>query len=280
MRILVSNKYFPSQALFADGSAAAPSISFVSKTNTGFYLASGLLAASQNGALSFYLSSGGGLVASQLTLDTSSADVILARDAANTLAQRNGVSGQIFRPYRTYTDASNYERLNIGADISGLGSNTFGVVTQASGTGTARPLYLGTLGSVVVGLVTNGTTRWTVNASGHLISSGNRLQPIQGADVASANNLALGADGNVFEITGTTQINLISNLNWQNGSTVTLYFTSNPVVKHNQATSTTDITIQLAGAVDFSATAGDTLTLQLGEIGGTQAWREIGRAVI
>lgn len=107
-----------------------------------------------------------------------------------------------------------------------------------------------------------------------------RVVKNQGADVASANNLVLGSDGNVFEITGTTQINLISNIAWENGSQVTLLFTSTPTVKHNQATSTTNITIQLAGAVDFVATAGDTLTLCLCEIGGTQAWREISRAVI
>ncbi len=114
---------------------------------------------------------------------------------------------------------------------------------------------------------------------GSIIAGSGRIQGFQGADVASANNLVLGA-GNVFEITGTTQINLISNLSWQNGSQITLLFTSTPTVKHNQATSGTNITIRLAGAVDFVATAGDTLTLVLSEIGGTQAWREVSRAVI
>jgi len=114
---------------------------------------------------------------------------------------------------------------------------------------------------------------------GSIIAGSGRILGFQGTDVASANNLVLG-QGNVFEITGTTQINLISNLSWQNGSQVTLLFTSTPTVKHNQATSGTNITIQLAGAVDFVATAGDTLTLMLSEIGGTQAWREVSRAVI
>lgn len=118
-----------------------------------------------------------------------------------------------------------------------------------------------------------------ITGAGTFITAG-RILGAQGADVASANNLALGSDGNVFEITGTTQINLISNVGWQNGSKITLLFTSTPTVKHNQTTSSTDITIQLAGAADFAATAGDTLTLVLSEIGGTQAWREIGRAVI
>src|SRR5882672_10454126 len=36
-------------------------------------------------------------------------DTYLTRDAANTLAQRNGVNAQTFRIYNTFTDASNYE---------------------------------------------------------------------------------------------------------------------------------------------------------------------------
>jgi hypothetical protein len=60
------------------------------------------------------------------------ADTFLARDAANTLAQRNGVNAQTFNLYHTYTDASNYERgiftwvsniLTIGTDKLGTGSN-------------------------------------------------------------------------------------------------------------------------------------------------------------
>jgi hypothetical protein len=59
-------------------------------------------------------------------------DTFLARDAANTLAQRNGVNAQAFNLYNTYTDASNYERgfmrfvsnvLTIGAEAAGTGTN-------------------------------------------------------------------------------------------------------------------------------------------------------------
>jgi hypothetical protein len=125
------------------------------------------------------------------------------------------------------------------------------------------------------GTVTNQTL--AINAQ---TSINGRLNQKQGADVASANNLSLGLDGNVFEITGTTEIQLISNVGWQNGSMVILLFTSTPTVKHSTATSSTNITILLAGATDFVASGGDTLTLMLCEIGGTQAWREIARAVI
>ena len=101
----------------------------------------------------------------------------------------------------------------------------------------------------------------------------------QGADVASANNLVLGIDGNAFEITGTTQINLIANTGRVNGAIVNLIFTSNPTVKNGQATSGSNITILLAGAADFVASSNDVLTLMLCEVGGTQAWREVCRSV-
>lgn len=108
---------------------------------------------------------------------------------------------------------------------------------------------------------------------------GRRLQTKQGADVASANNVTLGGDGSVFEITGTTTINLIANTNWQNGSEVTLLLENGITVSHNTASSGSNITILLAGAANFTTTAPSVLKLLLSEVGGTQAWREVSRTV-
>lgn len=107
-----------------------------------------------------------------------------------------------------------------------------------------------------------------------------RVLEAQGADVASANDMTLGNDGNTFEITGTTTINTIVTTGWTLGSLVTLIFTSTPTVKHNVAGGASTAVILLAGAADFSATAGDTLTLRYSDQGGTFAWREVGRAII
>lgn len=88
-----------------------------------------------------------------------------------------------------------------------------------------------------------------------------QLQLAKGANVASANNLVLGTDGNVFTITGTTQINLISSTNWQAGSVVYLAFAGALTVKHNQAVSGANKPILLHGAVDFVTAANSLLTL-------------------
>ena len=65
-------------------------------------------------------------------------DLILRRDASGILAQRNSTNAQTFRLYRTYTDASNYERLGL------LTTNTtrYTITSQNAGTGSARSLEI------------------------------------------------------------------------------------------------------------------------------------------
>lgn len=93
---------------------------------------------------------------SKLTLGASS-DVILARDAANTLAQRNGLNAQTFNIYNTYTDASNYERLDVG-----FSAGAFRISAENAGTGAARSLTFGTA----------NTDRWQIGgATGHFVAS-------------------------------------------------------------------------------------------------------------
>jgi len=101
-----------------------------------------------------------------------------------------------------------------------------------------------------------------------------RLQGDKGADIASANDITLGDDGNYFDITGTTQINTIAATNWQAGSVIILQFDASVTVAHN--TAGTGASILLSGASNFSATADDTLTLVYD---GT-TWRETARTVI
>jgi hypothetical protein len=111
----------------------------------------------------------------------------------------------------------------------------------------------------------------TVKATGLIMAS--RLQTAKGAAVASANNMTLGSDGNMFHITGNTQINTIASTNWQGGSKITLLFDSNPTLKH--ATAGTGAALKLAGAADFAAVSDSTLSLVYDSSAGY--WYEIGR---
>lgn len=82
-------------------------------------------------------------------------DLTLRREAANTLALRNGTAANSVRFYNTYTNASNFERTIVGY----VGDNTFYLASQALGTGTVRNITL----------ATGGVFRWSVvGTSGHL----------------------------------------------------------------------------------------------------------------
>jgi hypothetical protein len=74
-------------------------------------------------------------------------DLLLNRDAANTLALRNGTNAQAFRVYNTFTSATDFERGNIFWD-----SNVLKIGTEKAGTGTARALEF----------QTDGTTKFTI----------------------------------------------------------------------------------------------------------------------
>jgi hypothetical protein len=92
-----------------------------------------------------------------------SPDLFLFRDAANTLAQRNGTNAQAFRIYNTYTDASNYER---GVFDWANNPNTLTIGTQQAGTGSARSLRLITQGDANLLFITNNVTRFDVSSAG------------------------------------------------------------------------------------------------------------------
>ena len=99
----------------------------------------------------------GGLLTFCSTVGAATFDLRLEREAANTLAQRNGVNAQAFNLYNTYTDASNYER-----GFMRFVSNVLQIGAEKLGTGTARALAF----------QTDGTTRLTIAAAGGVFVQG------------------------------------------------------------------------------------------------------------
>ena len=124
---------------------------------------------SVNAANVFYVSSAGDLYANNFRTTSNNgsygigSDALVYRDAAATLAQRNGTTQQIFRLYNSYTDSSNFERLtltgvagssvNITAETLGTGGDNLDVVITAAGTGGVQ---FNTSGSVKAYIDSNG----------------------------------------------------------------------------------------------------------------------------
>ena len=89
-------------------------------------------------------------------------------------------------------------------------------------------------------------------ASGRIVT-GVRREWAKGADIASAAALALGTDGNLFKITGTTTITSFTGVP-QAGAEVTLWFSGATKVTHGS-------NIKLIGGLDFYTDADSLLTL-------------------
>lgn len=127
-------------------------------------------------------------------------DVVLTRDAANTLALRNSTNAQAFNVYNTYTDASNYERGRFA-----YVSNVLEIGHQAAGTGTAsRSTAIfggGASNKIVLGqfqqdFQLSGVSEFAISASGISTTSGNYIgfssstSASSGADTAFARHAA------------------------------------------------------------------------------------------
>lgn len=112
---------------------------------------------------------------------SSTPDIILARDAANTLAQRNSTNAQTLRIYNTFTDASNYERgfMRWNANVLQIGSESAGTGVARSVTVTsADHLDLASAAARSVRIAPAGSTTWLFNSSGHLIAGADNTSDI------------------------------------------------------------------------------------------------------
>jgi hypothetical protein len=74
-------------------------------------------------------------------------DARFYRDAADVIAQRDGANAQTFRWYRTFTDASNYERgalktqsgiIELAAETAGTGTDDLDLQLSPAGAGLVR----------------------------------------------------------------------------------------------------------------------------------------------
>lgn len=159
-------------------------------------------------------------------------------------------------------------------------------ITEALNTRSALVFSNAGLGADITGTnssweVTNqGTLTANSIISRNSVQVDGRILGKQGADVSSTATMEVGYDGNTFEITGSETIESIVITGWQNGSEINLLFKGSLTITHNATAGAGSVPILLSGSADFSATAGDVLTLLLCELNGVQAWRQQSRTAI
>jgi len=244
-------------ALFAQSSGGTYGAEIQSTTGIGAYIHS------DNGGVALNTQSIGATSAQINALYTSTNSVITVAELlrATTGTAADGIGGSL----DFYSEGDNGTSYLTNQFISKL-------TTAANATRVSQAIITGVDAAVTGNIISFEGNKRTMLYG--------RLEMQQGADVASAAGaIAVGLDGNVFEITGTAAITLISNLNFVNGSVIHLVFTSTASVASGTATSGTDISILLAGGATFNASANDVLTLLLSEVGGTQTWKEVSRSV-
>jgi hypothetical protein len=201
-------------------------------------------------------------------------DLQIHRDAADTLAQRNGTNAQAFRVYNTYTDASNYERT-----VLEWNSNTFYFLTAAAGTGTQRSMVIGTQGATNLNFATNNNFRWRVDSNGHFLAIADNTYDIGASGATRPRNLFLGGyaiiNGALYLGANSSSIVAVSDgvFRLQNGAGTDFgrlqlggTTSSFPALKRSSA----DLHVRLADDSAFAAVAG------LVDLTATQAADSIG----
>ena len=149
--LTVAGRLYAGAPAYAVGS---PHYSSVGNTDTGFSITATGVYYSINGAsvAAIIDASGPEFLFGSTTAfgwgsgaaDATTADVKIVRDAANTLAQRNGANAQTFNGYYSFTDASNYQRfalktgattVEFAAETAGTGADNIDVKLTPAGTG-------------------------------------------------------------------------------------------------------------------------------------------------
>lgn len=143
-------------------------------------------------------------------------DVVLTRDAANTLALRNGGTAgahvaQAFNLYNFWQDASNYEQ-----GFLAWTGNTLVLGTTQAGTGSSRSISFFTPSDI--NFQAGGSTRWSVQGSSGLFYPASDNAVDIGWSSGKTRSIYVGTSillgTNVLSFSGT-------NLTW-NGTTITV----------------------------------------------------------
>jgi hypothetical protein len=153
--------------LAANGTNSAPTYSFAGFPTYGMYFGSNGVTFTHATTPTVNVRSNNFVLGSLTNLawsaapsaDNNTTDLLLARDAANTLGIRNGTAAQVLNVYATRTDALNYSRiaikpvagtLELAAESAGSGSANIDIKLTPKGTGLVQFGAHATIGAETV----------------------------------------------------------------------------------------------------------------------------------
>lgn len=189
-----------------DGSAAAPSYSFANDTDTGFFSgAANNIDASIAGQVRFRFApdflnftNSAGLRWFSDVSGFGTTVTTLIPEAANTLAQRNGASAQVYRLYNTQISTTNKEHLSLGW----TGNDAFITTVKGSVGGSDRHLNIngGTgitfrTGGSVDDAINGGSSIWVFNSAGHFLAIADNTYDIGASGATRPRNLYVASAG-------------------------------------------------------------------------------------
>jgi hypothetical protein len=189
-----------------------------------------------------------------------STDLILARDAANALAQRNGVNEQAFRVYNTYTDGSNYERARIA-----WVSNQLTIGTESAGTGSVNRTLAINAQNGSIAFTAGFNQCWTINSASHFVTGVDNAFDIGASGGQRPRRLFLGGGS----LTGTqADSSLTISPTWNTTGTPTAVLLNVTDTASNAASLLMDL--QVGGVSKFSVTKStvNSTVIQLNSNGG------------
>ena len=159
------------QVLVPNGTTTNPGFAFSANTDCGFIIRSTNQVCTVVDGVTKLEVNGNGCIISGTNpqsfgwssdITAASPDLFLLRDAANTLAQRNGTNAQTSRVYNTYTSSTNYELGKLE-----WSSNVFRIGTEAGGGGgTLRAMELNA--GVYININLAGTNKFGIGGSSNI----------------------------------------------------------------------------------------------------------------
>lgn len=190
-------------------------------------------------------------------------DVLLNRDAANVLAQRNGTTAQVSGVYTTFTTLNtNYRRLAIVGDFEGTGHP--GVIGDGTGaTGANTNMYIGTYGTGQLKIWLGGSLKWNWLDTGHLTAQTDNSYNIGGTTTRPA---SIFAGTNILLVTtapGTSGVGVLGIGNGTVPSTSPADMIQIFSVDLSAGNATLGLRTETAVAVDAAVISTHTLTIKI-----------------